>query len=225
MANPQKENGYTPISNDIMEALAKFRIPGEAMQVLMVIFRKTYGFNKKEDSIPLSQFQLSTGMKRSSVVRAIKKLILFNMVVTKKLLGSSNIATTLPTIYSFQKNYELWRVVSKELLGSSHFVQKAVTKKLPSKDNIELKTNTLGHFSEFWSIYPRKVKKSEALKSWNKINPTNGTIEAILKALQWQIKSPDWTKDNGQFIPHPSTYLNQSRWEDEPIKSQQRLPI
>ena len=37
MANPQTENGYTKIANEIMEALAHIRIPGEAMQVLLVI--------------------------------------------------------------------------------------------------------------------------------------------------------------------------------------------
>ena len=25
----------------------------------------------------------------------------------------------------------------------------------------------------------------------------------------------EWTKNNGQFIPYPSTWLNQKRWEDE----------
>ena len=56
MANPQKENGYTAIANEIMEALCRHRIPGEDRQVLDVIFRKTYGFNKIEDYISLSQF-------------------------------------------------------------------------------------------------------------------------------------------------------------------------
>ena len=38
----------------------------------------------------------------------------------------------------------------------------------------------------------------------------------ILTALNWQKKSEQWLKDNGQFIPYPATYLNQRRWEDEP---------
>lgn len=28
----------------------------------------------------------------------------------------------------------------------------------------------------------------------------------------------DWLKDNGQYIPYPSTWLNQRRWEDEDIQ-------
>lgn len=37
-----------------------------------------------------------------------------------------------------------------------------------------------------------------------------------MQSLEVQVNSKQWTKDNGQFIPHPSTWLNQSRWEDEP---------
>lgn len=28
-------------------------------------------------------------------------------------------------------------------------------------------------------------------------------------------RSTDWIKDNGVYIPHPSTWLNQKRWEDD----------
>jgi hypothetical protein len=37
-----------------------------------------------------------------------------------------------------------------------------------------------------------------------------------MAALQWQKKSQQWTKDNGQFIPLPTTYINQTRWLDQP---------
>ena len=48
MAMPQVENGYTRIANELLEALAKIRIPGEARQVFDVIMRKTYGFRKSD---------------------------------------------------------------------------------------------------------------------------------------------------------------------------------
>jgi phage replication O-like protein O len=74
MANPQKENGYTVIANEILEALMRIRLSGEEWKCLLVILRKTYGWNKKEDKISLSQFVLMTGMKKQSVHRALKKL-------------------------------------------------------------------------------------------------------------------------------------------------------
>lgn len=67
-------------------------------------------------------------------------------------------------------------------------------------------------FSEFWSAYPRKVGKSEAGKAWQKHKPD---LAVVLKALEAQKQSDQWQRDGGKFIPHPSTWLNQKRWEDE----------
>ena len=70
-------------------------------------------------------------------------------------------------------------------------------------------------FESFWSAYPRKTAKPEALKSFTKINPDEQTLAKMLAAVERSKLSTDWTKDNGQFIPFPSTWLNQRRWEDE----------
>ena len=67
-------------------------------------------------------------------------------------------------------------------------------------------------FTEFWQTYPRKVGKGAAQKAWDRLKPD---LAAVLAALDWQTKQDAWTKDGGQFIPHPGTYLNQRRWEDE----------
>lgn len=67
-------------------------------------------------------------------------------------------------------------------------------------------------FEEFWQAYPRKVGKGAAEKAWAKASPD---LQAVLTALAWQTKQDGWTKDGGAFIPHPGTYLNQRRWEDE----------
>jgi len=70
-------------------------------------------------------------------------------------------------------------------------------------------------FDMFWMTYPKKVGKEAARKAWLKVNP-NLTI--VLQALSWQKESPQWFKNDGQFIPNPSTYLNQHRFEDEKPK-------
>ena len=77
-------------------------------------------------------------------------------------------------------------------------------------------------FNRFWAVYPRHVGKQVALKSFEKINPDEVTLTAMLNALEWQKRTPQWMKDGGQYIPHPSTWLNQRRWEDErPVQVQQ----
>lgn len=67
-------------------------------------------------------------------------------------------------------------------------------------------------FDIFWNAYPRKDKKEEAKKSWNKTRPN---IEVVLQALEWQKQLPNWFEKDGKFIPMASTYLNQKRYLDE----------
>lgn len=69
-------------------------------------------------------------------------------------------------------------------------------------------------FSHFWSAYPKKIGKQAARKAFDKaIKATD--ISTILKAIELQRQSPQWSKDNGQYIPNPATWLNQGRWDDE----------
>ena len=82
----------------------------------------------------------------------------------------------------------------------------------------DIDINTLDGFDAFWAAYPRKTGKGEARKAWAKIKPNAELIQQILDAVKWQSQSDQWQKDNGQFIPHPATWLNQQRWEDEGIQ-------
>lgn len=142
MSNPQVENGYTRVANEIFEALARIRIPGEARQILDVVLRKTYGFNKKEDAISLSQFCLSTGMRKGDVCRAKNKAISMNMlkVVSKK-------ANHIGNIYSINKDFSCWIPLAKKLRGvakkqiivskkANNRMQKSDTQKTVTKDTV-----------------------------------------------------------------------------------------
>jgi len=70
-------------------------------------------------------------------------------------------------------------------------------------------------FNQIWAIYPRKVSKAAAKKTFQKLEPNEKLFATMIKAIEIQSSSRDWTKENGQFIPHLSTWLNQQRWEDE----------
>ena len=41
------------------------------------------------------------------------------------------------------------------------------------------------------------------------------TLEAVLAALELQKGSQQWQRDGGRYVPHPATWLNQGRWQDE----------
>lgn len=70
-------------------------------------------------------------------------------------------------------------------------------------------------FKVFYEKYPRKVKKQD-VKKWFKNNkPSNELFSSMLHRLEQFRASKDWQKDGGQYIPYPTTWLNQKRWEDE----------
>ena len=72
-------------------------------------------------------------------------------------------------------------------------------------------------FARFWSAYPKKVGKGAAEKAFQKIKPSESLLQKMLDAIAIQRTTDQWTKDKGRFIPNPSTWLNQSRWEDEGV--------
>lgn len=71
-------------------------------------------------------------------------------------------------------------------------------------------------FDLFWTNYPRKVGKQAAIKAYNKAMKTT-TQEQILKGVKL-LRTETAGKDV-QFIPHPATWLNEGRWDDEPLSA------
>jgi hypothetical protein len=68
-------------------------------------------------------------------------------------------------------------------------------------------------FDEFWSIYPRKIAKAVARKAWQRLTPEQQLMAAKVidsHCQYWKTKETEL-----EFIPHPATWLNQERWEDE----------
>jgi len=68
-------------------------------------------------------------------------------------------------------------------------------------------------FQTFWQLYPRKVAKKQAEKSWKRLSQAEQTevLEALPNHIEyWRLKETD-----KEYIPHPATWLNQGRWEDE----------
>lgn len=107
MASPQKENGFVPIANDIVEAFARTYLPSGERQVVDVVLRKTYGFNKKEDNIAFSQFIEMTGLSRRTIIYAIQNLEAKRILLVSK---SRNALLNNPNTYRFNKDYETWVV-------------------------------------------------------------------------------------------------------------------
>jgi hypothetical protein len=78
---------------------------------------------------------------------------------------------------------------------------------------INTDASTSDGFALFWSAYPKKTAKPSALTAFKKAK-INGHLPDVLSDIEQKAQSDDWTKNSGQFIPNPATYLNQRRWED-----------
>ncbi len=95
-ANPQLENGYTQIANEIIEHLVKMHLSSNQWQVLLCIIRKTYGYHKKVDYIANYQIVGATGLCKAVVSRALRNL------TDKKVIDRRE------KYISFQKDWEKW---------------------------------------------------------------------------------------------------------------------
>lgn len=75
-------------------------------------------------------------------------------------------------------------------------------------------TDYSDEFNTFWAIYPRKVDKTSAWKAWRTLNPDEETQNAIKTDIKHRLER-EWRGKDMTYIPHPATYLNKRRWEDE----------
>ena len=87
-------------------------------------------------------------------------------------------------------------------------------------DRVEVLSQSDVWFTTFWKAYPKKKDKANAQKAFNKKCKDDQTFNQIMDALIAQKDSKDWQKQNGQFIPYPTTWLNGERWKDEDLEEE-----
>lgn len=81
---------------------------------------------------------------------------------------------------------------------------------IENRTNINNRTKD---FDRFWAVYPKKVGKGEARKAFAKIKGVS--VDVMINAVEAQKQSRQWTIEDGRYIPNPTTWLHQGRWEDE----------
>lgn len=89
------------------------------------------------------------------------------------------------------------------------------TKKKRSRGPKETASWKPERFERWWDYYGFKVGRQDAIRAWDRLHPSDDLIDSMAKALQKQKQSLQWTKDGGAYIPHPATWLNGCKWEDD----------
>jgi phage replication O-like protein O len=103
MADPQVEDGYTRLANEIIEALMRTNLSSYQGRILWAIWRKTYGYQKKQDWLSNSQLAEMTEIKAPHVSRTVSELI------------TRNIVTKAGNKIAFNKDYTQWRELPKRV--------------------------------------------------------------------------------------------------------------
>lgn len=107
-------------------------------------------------------------------------------------------------------NWGLYQSKEENQQSNQQSANKALT---PNKNDKNEKNIFIDHFDTFWSAYPKKVGKAVAQKSFSKLKVDDRLLKLMLTAIDNQKQSKQW--QDRQFIPNPTTWLNQRRWEDE----------
>ena len=123
--NPQLENGYTQIANELLEALFGIYLSDNERRILGCIIRYTYGFKKKTSKLSLSLIAKATGILPPNVARAKKKLLKKNIVIQ-----------TDNHELGLQKKYKKWKVIRMDKL-SKQILSKQIMKVIQA-DNRKL---------------------------------------------------------------------------------------
>ncbi len=236
MANPQTEKGYSKIANEILDQLSRIKLNGTQFRIVLIVWRYTYGFSRKEHELSEGFIAKATNINRKQVARELRELIDWNVInVIKESTPYES------RVISFNKNYEGWELISGQGTikqtgsetvptggnqlaprGGSGLVDLPGSGLAP-QDNKVLKqyiyndqpphSLEVNLFDEFWNAYPRKVAKAAANRVFNKLKVNDEVLALMISALDKQKQSKQWQEP--QFIPHATTWLNQRRWEDE----------
>ena len=211
MADPKLANGYTPIANELLEKVYQLKLNGTQFKIVMCIWRFTYGFSRKDHELSESFISNAINTDKRQVRRELNNLIGLNI-----LLVTQEATFTSTRRIKFNKYYTKWLTDSPQMTSKSpegeltHSPEGELT---PQENNIKSNIKQTDHFDTFWTSYPKKVAKATAEKAFKKLKVNDELITKILNSLEIQKQSKQW--QDRQYIPNPSTWINQKRWEDE----------
>lgn len=119
MASPQKENGFTPIANEILEKILEVKLNATQLKILILLWRFTYGFSRKEHELSETFISRAIGTDRIYTHKELSKLIKMNIVLVKRHPSYSQARSI-----SFNKNYEEWSIERQQVSKKTTGVQK-----------------------------------------------------------------------------------------------------
>lgn len=221
----QVENGnYTRIHNEILEMLAKTRLAPLEFALLMVIFRKTYGYQKKNDVISISQFCESTGANRIGIIKALNNLLRLNIIYREPVGQMYS--------YGFNKYYDQWlpeAYISRRAGQTKNFGDKCKSLKQLTGQPMENNQYTYGEPVYLWITgIPMENQTSIPMENQTGI-PMENTQKKYLKEIKKDLSVPEKSlerkpKSKELLKKSYGEFNNVTLTDDEYRKLQERFP-
>lgn len=152
MANPQLEDGFTRIANELLEVTYRYKFNASQLAIIMCVWRFTFGFQRKRHTIAVSFISEATGIHKKQVQREINTLFSNNVLLIEK-EATNKTAREI----KINKNYMEWTIESR----GSELVPSRGSELVPSKTDLE-------------GANPLPKKESKSLKKEKEIYITGG---------------------------------------------------
>lgn len=189
MADVQIEHGYTRIANEILEAIVQRKFNATQLSVLMIVWRMTYGFNRKCHELAVNYFVQATGFSKRNIQEAV------NALIDDKVLIETQAASFNQTRkIAFNKNYDEWKVTSRtkgnQVKNPSPPDEKFTS---PGEESFTHKRNIKeSSSSEVYDFYHKNIQKGissspyvyEQIEHWI----ADVTAELVLAAMKLAAK-------------------------------------
>lgn len=223
MANVQTENGYTRIAHQLLEETAKRKFNATQHSILLIVWRMTYGFCRKDHELAVNYFVRVTGFSKRNIQESLNSL-LENKVLIETQQANFNQTRKM----AFNKNYDEWLIASRtesiQVNNPSPDDEKVTSTGEQSitstgeqsitqerKDKEIIKETVTSAFNEFWAIYKKKKNKANALKKFETQFKKYGQEKIIYGAKCYMDENKD---TDTKFIKDPDTFLNQQTFLD-----------
>jgi phage replication O-like protein O len=221
LVNPQKENGYTPIANEILEVLAKTPLNGTQRRIIDVIWRYTYGFNRKAHELSENFISKAIDCDRRQVRRELNLLIDYKIISVKKEATFKSSREV-----EFNKYYDNWDINKPQRVKTNTGGENAPSPggeimPSPGGENVPQERHNLKtilkkdiytlEFEEFYKLYPNPQNKQRSFKNWKKQLKTE-TVERLMQATTNYKKLVEVENRERQYIKSSANFFGQENF-------------
>ena len=223
-----KENFFDSEDMKLLESMDNGYIYSNILMKMYLLSLKNGGKLMYKDKIPYNSKMLSTILNHNvdildKAIKVFKELNLIEildsgaifMLDIQNYIGKSSDEADRIREYRNKINTEkteLLQMYDKSTTNLSNIKDrdKDIIKDIDINNNIYTQ-----NFEKFWKAYPKKRDKGNAEKWFKKHKPSEDLVNLMLKQIERFKDTEEWRKQDGQFIPYPTTWLNSKMWEDE----------